>query len=84
MNNSSFLHSYSSFAFHLNVLNNSYDRMHLRARSVANNGHLMTDPAAARPDGMGDEMSLHAACAVANGTKWAANKWVHNVPYTGM
>ena len=45
---------------------------------------LTHTPVQSRPDGMGDEMSLHAACAVANGTKWAANKWVHNVPYTGM
>lgn len=30
------------------------------------------------PNGMGDLYSQHAACAVKNGTKWAANKWVWN------
>jgi len=29
-----------------------------------------------RPDGQFDDFSLHAACPVSAGTKWAANKWV--------
>jgi prolyl 4-hydroxylase len=32
------------------------------------------------PNGLGDQYSQHAACAVKNGTKWAANKWVWNKP----
>lgn len=32
------------------------------------------------PDGRGDEYSLHAACPVKEGVKWAANKWVWNAP----
>jgi hypothetical protein len=32
------------------------------------------------PDGKGDELSLHGACPVKNGIKWAANKWVWNAP----
>jgi len=32
------------------------------------------------PDGIGDEFSLHAACPVKDGIKWAANKWVWNAP----
>ena len=31
-------------------------------------------------DGKGDEYSLHGACAVKEGIKWAANKWVWNTP----
>lgn len=31
-------------------------------------------------DGTGDELSLHAACPVEEGIKWAANKWVWNSP----
>jgi prolyl 4-hydroxylase len=31
-----------------------------------------------RPDGQTDGYSLHGACPVLNGTKWAANKWVWN------
>ena len=27
--------------------------------------------------GQGDERTLHAACPVIAGTKWAANKWIH-------
>ncbi|CAE7467963.1 P4H4, partial [Symbiodinium microadriaticum] len=30
------------------------------------------------PNGQGDYMSSHSACAVTAGTKWAANKWVWN------
>ena len=30
------------------------------------------------PDGSGDNYSLHGACPVKEGTKWAANKWVWN------
>ena len=39
-----------------------------------------------RPDGLGDEFSLHASCPVGEGggIKWAANKWVHNTPFNGM
>ena len=34
-----------------------------------------------KPDGFGDEFSLHAACPPGEGqTKFAANKWVHNAP----
>lgn len=33
-----------------------------------------------KPDGSFDEYSLHAACAVKRGLKWAANKWIHNHP----
>ena len=32
------------------------------------------------PDGNMDEYSLHAACPVKKGIKWAANKWVWNLP----
>jgi hypothetical protein len=52
--------------------------------AMGGNVILTHTPVQSRPDGMGDEMSLHAACAVTNGTKWAANKWVHNTPYTDM
>jgi prolyl 4-hydroxylase len=31
-------------------------------------------------DGTTDTQSLHGACPVINGTKWAANKWVWNEP----
>lgn len=31
-------------------------------------------------DGAGDDYSLHAACPVEEGIKWAANKWVWNAP----
>lgn len=30
------------------------------------------------PNGKGDHLSSHSACAVTGGTKWAANKWVWN------
>ena len=30
------------------------------------------------PNGEGDPLSLHGACPVEKGTKWAANKWVWN------
>ena len=30
------------------------------------------------PSGEGDTLSLHAACSVEGGLKWAANKWVWN------
>lgn len=33
-----------------------------------------------KPDGGRDEYSLHGACPVKEGVKWAANKWVWNVP----
>lgn len=33
-----------------------------------------------KPNGEGDELSLHAACPVKDGIKWAANKWVWNSP----
>jgi prolyl 4-hydroxylase len=32
------------------------------------------------PSGEVDPYSLHAACPVKHGTKWAANKWVWNAP----
>jgi prolyl 4-hydroxylase len=32
------------------------------------------------PDGALDEYSLHGACPVEEGIKWAANKWVWNAP----
>lgn len=32
------------------------------------------------PDGKGDQLSLHGACKVEKGIKWAANKWVWNTP----
>jgi len=32
-----------------------------------------------KPDGSGDAYSLHSACPVKEGLKWAANKWVWNV-----
>lgn len=32
------------------------------------------------PNGLGDQYSQHAACAVNDGVKWAANKWVWNKP----
>lgn len=32
------------------------------------------------PDGAMDEYSLHGACPVKEGIKWAANKWVWNAP----
>ena len=32
------------------------------------------------PDGTGDVRSLHGACPVIHGIKWAANKWVWNQP----
>jgi prolyl 4-hydroxylase len=32
------------------------------------------------PNGLGDSYSQHAACAVKDGVKWAANKWVWNKP----
>jgi prolyl 4-hydroxylase len=32
------------------------------------------------PEGGFDEYSLHAACPVEEGIKWAANKWVWNKP----
>jgi len=31
-------------------------------------------------NGVEDEYSLHGACPVIAGTKWAANKWVWNAP----
>lgn len=31
-------------------------------------------------DGSGDVLSLHGACPVEEGVKWAANKWVWNAP----
>ena len=33
-----------------------------------------------KPDGSTDELSLHGACPVVDGVKWAANKWVWNKP----
>ena len=33
------------------------------------------------PDGTGDQRSLHGACPVIQGIKWAANKWVWNQPH---
>mmetsp|Transcript_15900 Transcript_15900/g.23249 ORF Transcript_15900/g.23249 Transcript_15900/m.23249 type:complete len:464 (+) Transcript_15900:3-1394(+) len=33
-----------------------------------------------KPDGRRDETSLHGACPVGRGIKWAANKWVWNTP----
>ena len=30
------------------------------------------------PDGEIDELSLHGACPVKDGVKWAANKWIWN------
>jgi len=33
-----------------------------------------------RADGQMDPNSLHGACPVKEGTKWAANKWVWNEP----
>jgi len=32
------------------------------------------------PNGEPDPLSLHGACPVKEGVKWAANKWVWNVP----
>ena len=32
------------------------------------------------PDGNMDEYALHAACPVKKRIKWAANKWVWNLP----
>ena len=32
------------------------------------------------PNGKMDELSLHGACPVKEGIKWAANKWVWNAP----
>ena len=32
------------------------------------------------PDGIGDKFSLHGACKVEKGIKWAANKWIWNTP----
>lgn len=31
-------------------------------------------------NGMGDDYSMHGACPVIEGVKWAANKWVWNAP----
>mmetsp|Transcript_24033 Transcript_24033/g.35760 ORF Transcript_24033/g.35760 Transcript_24033/m.35760 type:complete len:557 (-) Transcript_24033:249-1919(-) len=31
-------------------------------------------------DGVGDALSLHGACKVEKGIKWAANKWIWNTP----
>ena len=33
-----------------------------------------------KPDGSLDPLSLHGACPVKKGIKWAANKWVWNLP----
>ena len=33
-----------------------------------------------RPDGELDESSLHGSCAVVDGLKWGANKWMWNSP----
>ena len=33
-----------------------------------------------KPDGSLDPLSLHGACPVKKGVKWAANKWVWNAP----
>jgi prolyl 4-hydroxylase len=33
-----------------------------------------------KPNGAGDELSLHGGCAVESGTKWSANKWIWNKP----
>jgi prolyl 4-hydroxylase len=33
-----------------------------------------------KPDGNMDPLSLHGACPVKQGVKWAANKWVWNLP----
>eukprot|EP00903_Cladosiphon_okamuranus_P005392 g5381.t1 len=33
-----------------------------------------------RPDGQFDDFSLHGACPVITGQKWAANKWVWSAP----
>mmetsp|Transcript_22672 Transcript_22672/g.66008 ORF Transcript_22672/g.66008 Transcript_22672/m.66008 type:complete len:106 (+) Transcript_22672:1212-1529(+) len=33
-----------------------------------------------KPDGSGDRFSLHSACPVREGAKWAANKWVWSEP----
>ncbi|CAM9684953.1 unnamed protein product [Discosporangium mesarthrocarpum] len=33
-----------------------------------------------RPDGQFDDFSLHGACPVTSGRKWAANKWVWTAP----
>ena len=35
-----------------------------------------------KPDGAMDELSIHGACPVLEGTKWAANKWVWNEPWS--
>jgi len=35
-------------------------------------------------DGRMDPLSIHAACSVKEGIKWAANKWIWNVPMTFM
>ena len=33
-----------------------------------------------KANGAHDDASLHGACPVVDGTKWAANKWVWNSP----
>jgi prolyl 4-hydroxylase len=54
----------------------------------ADSGALMVKPQAGKviifysqtPDGAMDPNSLHCACPVKEGTKWAANKWIWNFP----
>jgi prolyl 4-hydroxylase len=58
----------------------------------ADSGSLKVKPQAGKviifysqtPSGLVDPNSLHGACPVKEGTKWAANKWVWNAPMPYM
>jgi prolyl 4-hydroxylase len=67
-----------------------FDKQQTRSHNYCDidSGALMVKPQAGKvivfysqtPDGALDRYSLHGACPVKEGTKWAANKWVWNAP----
>ena len=69
-----------------------FDKQQIRSGNHcdADSGALMVKPQAGKvivfysqtPDGELDRFSLHGACPVKEGIKWAANKWVWNSPMT--
>jgi len=68
----------------------SFDKGHVRPpyQCEEGSGALLVKPQVGKviifysqtPDGAMDEDSLHGACPVKEGIKWAANKWVWNLP----
>jgi len=61
-------------------LPNTNDNCGTRGLSVAPREGKVIIFYSLKPDGSMDKYSLHSACPVKVGTKWAANKWVWNQP----